>query len=106
MSIDRALGEEKQPDSGAGEHRFHLSRAINVALQAFARQHAFTLNTLVQAAWSLLSNCYTGERDVASEPLYPVVRRSWWALNQWLACSLILYQPELIRLRINIFYRG
>ena len=65
MSIDRALGEEQQPDSGAGEHCFHLSRAINVALQAFARQHAFTLNTLVQAAWSLLLNCYTGERDVA-----------------------------------------
>jgi surfactin family lipopeptide synthetase C len=65
MPIDRALGREQQSDSGAGEHRFHLSRAKGVALQAFARQHGFTLNTLVQAAWSLLLNCYTGERDVA-----------------------------------------
>ena len=65
MSIDRALGQEQHSDSGSGEHCFRLSRATSVALQAFARQHAFTLNTLVQAAWSLLLNCYTGERDVA-----------------------------------------
>jgi surfactin family lipopeptide synthetase C len=65
MSIDSALGQEQQSDSGAGEFCFQLSRATSVALREFARQHAFTLNTLVQAAWSLLLSCYTGARDVA-----------------------------------------
>ena len=41
-----------------------FTAAATTALQAFARQHQVTLNTLVQAAWGLVLARYSGERDV------------------------------------------
>ncbi|MBZ4423049.1 non-ribosomal peptide synthase/polyketide synthase, partial [Myxococcus sp. RHSTA-1-4] len=35
------------------------------ALQAFARQHQLTINTIVQGAWALLLSRYSGAKDVA-----------------------------------------
>ncbi len=34
------------------------------ALRSLVRKHQLTLNTLVQGAWALLLNCYSGEDDV------------------------------------------
>ncbi|RMF26124.1 MAG: non-ribosomal peptide synthetase, partial [Chloroflexi bacterium] len=41
-----------------------LSAETTAALQALARQHQLTLNTLVQGAWALLLSRYSGEDDV------------------------------------------
>ncbi|WPB73718.1 amino acid adenylation domain-containing protein [Archangium violaceum] len=46
------------------EHVLAVSEPSTKALQAFARQHGLTLNTLLQAAWGLLLGRYSGERDV------------------------------------------
>ena len=34
------------------------------ALHEFSREHQITLSTIVQAAWSLLLNQYSGENDI------------------------------------------
>src|SRR5207253_9356812 len=52
------------PTNVYGEQRAHLSLAATSALQAFARRHHLTLNTLLQGAWALLLNRYCGARDV------------------------------------------
>ncbi|WP_257450671.1 non-ribosomal peptide synthase/polyketide synthase, partial [Archangium lipolyticum] len=46
------------------ERQLSLSPSDTAALQAFARKHQLTLNTLSQAAWALLLWRYTGEQDV------------------------------------------
>ena len=46
------------------EHVLAVSEGSTAALQAFARQHGLTLNTLFQAAWALLLGRYSGEQDV------------------------------------------
>ena len=38
--------------------------AMTAALQALARQHQLTINTLVQGAWALLLSRYSGQEDV------------------------------------------
>jgi len=47
-----------------GKQQIQLSRAETAKLQAFARRHRVTLNTLAQAAWALLLSRYSGESDV------------------------------------------
>ena len=44
--------------------KLFLTPAETAALQAFARQHQLTLNTLVQGTWGLLLGRYAGESDV------------------------------------------
>ncbi|RKI05722.1 amino acid adenylation domain-containing protein, partial [Corallococcus praedator] len=44
--------------------KLFLSSEDTTALQAFARQHQLTLNTLVQAAWALVLARYAGTQDV------------------------------------------
>jgi len=46
------------------EQHINLSTATTNALQALARQHQLTLNTLVQGAWAILLSRYSGETDV------------------------------------------
>lgn len=41
-----------------------LSGTTTTALQAIARQHQLTLNTLLQGAWAILLSRYSGESDV------------------------------------------
>ncbi|HEX6289611.1 MAG TPA: amino acid adenylation domain-containing protein [Herpetosiphonaceae bacterium] len=48
----------------AAEHDLTLSADATALLQAFARQHGLTLNTLVQAAWALVLSQYSGAADV------------------------------------------
>jgi amino acid adenylation domain-containing protein/non-ribosomal peptide synthase protein (TIGR01720 family) len=46
------------------EQTFALSKTTTDALQSYVQQHHLTLNTLVQGAWALLLNCYSGEADI------------------------------------------
>ncbi|HSF41140.1 MAG TPA: amino acid adenylation domain-containing protein [Thermoanaerobaculia bacterium] len=50
--------------SGCGRHVERLDSAAADALQAFARQHRLTLNTLALGAWAALLARYSGEEDV------------------------------------------
>ena len=47
------------------DHRQVFDAASSAAFTAFARQHAMTLNTLVQGAWALLLQRYSGQQTVA-----------------------------------------
>jgi len=58
---------DKTPDHAADSHAkegLALSASLSQALQAFAKHHQLTLNTLVQGAWGLLLSRYSGENDV------------------------------------------
>jgi hypothetical protein len=46
------------------EQQLRLSATTTATLQAFARQHQLTLNTLFQGTWALLLNRYSGENSV------------------------------------------
>ncbi|WNG47516.1 amino acid adenylation domain-containing protein [Archangium minus] len=46
-----------------GERDLHLTAARTAELQAFAREHQLTLNTLVQATWGLVLGRYAGTQD-------------------------------------------
>ncbi len=58
-----ATAGEKQ--SGHGDHYLTLDVQRTQALENFARQQKITVNTLVQAAWLLLLQRYTGHEAVA-----------------------------------------
>ena len=46
--------------AGMGEHALTLPAELSRRLQAFARRHRLTLNTLLQGAWAILLARYTG----------------------------------------------
>ncbi|HEY5868693.1 MAG TPA: condensation domain-containing protein, partial [Candidatus Tectomicrobia bacterium] len=50
--------------AGHDEQRQRLSEALTEALQALARRHHLSLNSLVQGAWAVLLSRYSGEEDV------------------------------------------
>ena len=52
------------PGRRAGEREIALPAAATAALQGFAQEHRLTLNTLVQGAWALLLQRYSGAREV------------------------------------------
>ena len=52
------------PLAGATGTREQTLRIPGAALQAFARQHQITINTLAQGAWALALARYSGESDV------------------------------------------
>jgi amino acid adenylation domain-containing protein/non-ribosomal peptide synthase protein (TIGR01720 family) len=64
LGVSRATGRLSDEDEGYDAQQIKLSVATTAALQALARQHQLTLNTLVQGAWALLLSRYTGEEDV------------------------------------------
>ncbi|CRL51460.1 non-ribosomal peptide synthetase [Pseudomonas sp. URMO17WK12:I11] len=51
--------------AGFGDHRQTFDVATNQRFSEFARQQKVTLNTLVQGAWALLLQRYSGQRSVA-----------------------------------------
>ena len=55
----------EQPGQGTAEHRSSLPSAASERLCHFARQHKVTLSSLLQAAWLLLLQRYTGQSCVA-----------------------------------------
>ncbi len=50
---------------GHGEHALSLDRPLTGRLEAFARSHKVTLNTLVQAAWLVLLQRHSGQAVVS-----------------------------------------
>ncbi|MGY2192347.1 amino acid adenylation domain-containing protein [Pseudomonas pergaminensis] len=50
---------------GHGEHQLSLDRALTERLEAFARNHKVTLNTLIQAAWLVLLQRHSGQPVVS-----------------------------------------
>jgi amino acid adenylation domain-containing protein len=46
------------------EQQLRLSSSVTAALQALARQHKLTMNTLVQGAWAILLSRYSGAEDI------------------------------------------
>ena len=63
IDVPRAFGERDEEEA-YGNQRIRLSAETTDALQAFAKQHQLTLNTLVQGAWALLLGRYSHEQDV------------------------------------------
>ncbi|WP_308583944.1 non-ribosomal peptide synthase/polyketide synthase [uncultured Pseudomonas sp.] len=62
----QALPRDKERDaSGLGEHAHELNVTQMARLKAFAQGQKITLNTLVQSAWLLLLQRYTGQDTVA-----------------------------------------
>jgi non-ribosomal peptide synthetase component F len=53
-----------QTVNGYDHYRMKISPETTEKLQAVARQNQLTLNTIMQGAWALLLNCYSGEDDV------------------------------------------
>ncbi|TFF33794.1 non-ribosomal peptide synthetase, partial [Pseudomonas sp. RIT623] len=51
--------------TGHADHYLRLDQAQSERLSSFARQHKVTLNTVVQAAWLLMLQRYTGHATVA-----------------------------------------
>ncbi len=65
FSIDNVFNKTNAVSEIAhNEQHINLSTATTNALQALARQHQLTLNTLVQGAWAILLSRYSGETDV------------------------------------------
>ncbi|SNB79984.1 non-ribosomal peptide synthetase [Pseudomonas sp. LAIL14HWK12:I4] len=62
--LSRALKCAGTGQSGQGEFKWRLDAAMTEQLHGFARQQKVTLNTLVQAAWLLLLQRYTGHDSV------------------------------------------
>ncbi|MGY2403239.1 amino acid adenylation domain-containing protein [Pseudomonas sp. SDO5271_S396] len=50
---------------GHGDHRQGLDLGLTARLDAFARQHKVTLNTLIQSAWLMLLQRHSGQPVVA-----------------------------------------
>jgi amino acid adenylation domain-containing protein len=50
--------------AGYAEQEKRLSVAFTEALQALARRHRLSVNTLIQGAWALLLSRYSGEEDI------------------------------------------
>ncbi|MBN5518265.1 amino acid adenylation domain-containing protein, partial [Pseudomonas aeruginosa] len=61
--LAQAVAAERE-QVGGGQFQRSLTPARTARLKTFAQRHAVTLNTLVQAAWSLLLQRYTGQDTV------------------------------------------
>lgn len=59
-----APDQPSQRTGSYGYHRTHVPETIVTALQALARQHGLTVNTVMQGVWALLLSRYSGDEDV------------------------------------------
>jgi amino acid adenylation domain-containing protein len=64
ISGDRAPGKMPEPGEPYGSHQTTLSQELTSGLQALARTHQLTLNTVLQGAWAILLSRYTADRDI------------------------------------------
>ncbi|HEK1769410.1 TPA: AMP-binding protein, partial [Pseudomonas putida] len=63
--LARAIRQEPRAAGAAhGDYRIAVDEAVTACLANFAREQKVTLNTLVQAAWLLLLQRYTGQASV------------------------------------------
>ena len=63
--LTRSVHGDVGEAAGCGDYHQHFDQEQTLRLEAFARAHRLTLNTLVQAAWLLLLQRYTGQQTVA-----------------------------------------
>ncbi|MFK3774284.1 amino acid adenylation domain-containing protein [Pseudomonas sp. NPDC089406] len=63
--LAQAMGGSPRAEAGRARHARLIDAARTQALGAFARRHKVTANVLVQAAWMLLLQRYTGQASVA-----------------------------------------
>ncbi|WP_371858287.1 amino acid adenylation domain-containing protein [Pseudomonas sp. ERMR1:02] len=63
--LAQSLGLNNASDSAFADHRQTFDVATSKRFSDFARQQKVTLNTLVQGAWALLLQRYSGQRSVA-----------------------------------------
>ncbi|MEP0858565.1 amino acid adenylation domain-containing protein [Trichocoleus sp. DQ-U1] len=63
LGLDR-MHDRASLENNENEQQIKLSPAVSAALEALARQHRLTINTLVQGAWAILLSRYSGEQDV------------------------------------------
>ncbi|WP_036263202.1 condensation domain-containing protein, partial [Methylocapsa aurea] len=59
-----AAAPAERPDPVYAEQTRVLPSALTAAMEAFARQHQLTVNTLAQGAWALLLSRISGEQDI------------------------------------------
>jgi amino acid adenylation domain-containing protein len=64
LVVDRDPAQASERETGYAEQQIILPGTITAELQALARQHQLTINTLVQGAWALLLSRYSGEQDI------------------------------------------
>src|SRR5262249_624600 len=62
--IDQARGRQTNQQEIYDDQQVRLNREATEKLQAFARQHHLTINTVLQGAWGLLLGKYSGEEDL------------------------------------------
>ncbi|SDU98318.1 non-ribosomal peptide synthetase [Pseudomonas mucidolens] len=60
-----AVGPQQVLGSGYADHEHLFSAELTARLNGFAREQKITLNTLMQSAWLLLLQRYTGQATVA-----------------------------------------
>ena len=61
--VSKAIGE-CGIQKGRGEQKNQFAEPITLTLKDIAKQHGFTLNTLIEGVWALLLSRYTGEDNV------------------------------------------
>ena len=84
FAVDRKTDRPDERGRQYADQRIQLSEAATEKVQAFARQHRLTLNTVAQGAWGLLLARYSGTDDVvfgvssraAARPIFPVLSPS------------------------------
>ncbi len=64
LGVDQVFGRTEESQQDYRDQVFHIPQTTTAALQALARQHQLTLNTLVQGAWALLLAHYSGQQDI------------------------------------------
>src|SRR5918999_3686390 len=64
LPIARGEGARLERVPRYAEQELRVSAAVTAQLQALAREHLLTLNTLVQGAWAVLLSRYSGEDEV------------------------------------------
>ncbi|HLO02128.1 MAG TPA: amino acid adenylation domain-containing protein [Symbiobacteriaceae bacterium] len=64
LPVERLVKTDLGPSTGARKVEWQLTPELTATLQSLARQHQLTMNTLVQGAWAVLLNRYSGEEDL------------------------------------------
>ncbi|MBI3418057.1 MAG: amino acid adenylation domain-containing protein, partial [Verrucomicrobia bacterium] len=64
LVVERISSASAKAELRQGDRELYLSPQTTAALETFARENEFTMNTLLQGAWALLLSRYSGEEDV------------------------------------------
>ncbi|MGB3534214.1 MAG: condensation domain-containing protein, partial [Microcoleaceae cyanobacterium] len=68
--ISRQINRFESLNPNYQEEHFQVSEELTAKLLFFAQQNQLTINTLVQAAWSLILSFYSGENDIVFGSTY------------------------------------